>query len=79
MRNAVMNAAEMGAYDTTKQLVHNYTNVESEQTVMYLFYGFMAGVFGQLTANPIDVIKTRMMTDGDKYGSAANCVKHLIK
>jgi hypothetical protein len=78
-RNSVMNAAEFIAYDTTKQFVHNNTRFESEQTVMYLFYGLMAGIFGQLTANPIDIIKTRMMSDGARYGTPLNCVKDLVK
>lgn len=79
-RTGFMAGVEITAYDTTKELVSKHTSLNSESTILYLFYGFMAGFFGQLFANPIDVIKTRMMNDGAKYGgSSLNCIKDLIK
>lgn len=30
-------------------------------------------------ANPFDVVKTRMMNDGAKYGSTSACIADLVK
>ena len=79
IRNAVMNAAELVGYDSTRQFVRNHTGFDSENPFMYCVYGMMAGICGQLTGNPMDVIKTRMMNDGAKYGTPINCVKDLLR
>lgn len=46
MRNTVMNAVEMVAYDCAKDMIRNHTNYNSESTPMYIFYGFVAGFVG---------------------------------
>lgn len=58
LRNTVMNAVEMVAYDTTKQFVGRNTSWNPEQKSLYLLYGFVAGFVGQMCGNPIDIIKT---------------------
>lgn len=74
-----MNAVEMVAYDMAKDFIRNKTSFNSESTPMYIFYGFVAGFVGQMVGNPIDIIKTRMMNEGAKYGNAINCAKDLFK
>ena len=78
-RTGFMAAVEIIAYDTTKELVANHTSFDAENTMFYPFYGFMAGFMGALFANPVDVIKTRMMNNGAMYGTTLNCVKDLVK
>lgn len=73
-----MNCAEMVAYDTSKDFVRNKTTFNSESTGMYVVYGFIAGAVGQLCGNPIDIVKTRMMNEGAKYGNAINCARMLL-
>lgn len=68
-RNAFMNAAELSAYDTTRQLVLKYTNLPDHWT-LYLFYGIMAGLVGSLCAQPVDLVKTRCMNNPEIYKSA---------
>jgi solute carrier family 25 (mitochondrial uncoupling protein), member 8/9 len=79
MRNTVMNAVEMVAYDCAKDLVRNYTKRNPEDLINYIFYGFVAGFVGQMVGNPIDIVKTRMMNQGAKYGNALNCASDLYK
>jgi len=80
MRNTVMNTVEMVAYDTAKDIVRNKTSFNSESTAMYVLYGFIAGFLGQVCGNPIDIVKTRMMNSGAKYGgNSIACAKDLLK
>ena len=65
MRNAIMNAVELTAYDTTKQMVRNYTSLDSESPNVYILYGLSAGFCGMTIGTPVDVVKTRMMNAGD--------------
>lgn len=69
----------MVAYDESKDFVRNKTSYDSESIPAYVLYGFIAGVLGQLCGNPIDIVKTRMMNEGAKYGSAMNCARDLLK
>ena len=46
-RNAFMNAAELAAYDTTRQLVLNHTSLP-DHPALYLFYGIAAGFVGSI-------------------------------
>ena len=78
-RNAVFNTGELVAYDTTRQLIRNYTSFNSENPIFYVLYGMAAGFTGMMTAMPFDVIKTRMMNEGEKYGTPLNCAKELLK
>lgn len=59
MRNCVVNAAEMAAYDQfkTTAISYGYKDGTLLHTSGGLFAGFCAVVFG----SPVDVVKTRMM------------------
>lgn len=46
-RNSFMNAAELVAFDTTRQMVQTKTNLP-DHPALYLFYGAMAGLVGTL-------------------------------
>ena len=74
-----MNAVELTAYDTTKQLIHNHTEYDSDNPTMYILYGMSAGFFGITIGTPIDVVKTRMMNAGNEFTGALHCAKSLVK
>ena len=77
-RNSFMNAAELSAYDTTRQLVLTHTNLPDHWS-LYLFYGVMAGLVGSLCAQPVDLVKTRVMNNPEIYKNAFTCVKLTIE
>lgn len=77
-RNAVMNAAELSAFDTTRQLVLNHTNLP-DHPALYLLYGTSAGVVGSLVAQPVDLVKTRVMNNPEIYKNALVCIKLTIQ
>lgn len=77
-RNSFMNAAELTAFDTTRQLVMAKTNLP-DHPALYLLYGTAAGVFGSLCAQPIDLVKTRVMNNPSKYKDVLTCIKLTLK
>lgn len=77
-RNSFMNAAELTAFDTTRQLVQTKTNLP-DHPLLYLFYGASAGIVGSLCAQPVDLVKTRIMNNPEVYKNIVYCVKMTIK
>jgi len=77
-RNAVMNAAELTAMDTTRQYVQNNTNLP-DHPALYLLYGTAAGITGSLVAQPVDLVKTRMMNHPEKYNGTIHCITKSFK
>lgn len=73
-RNAFMNAAELSAYDTARQMVLTYTSLPDDPR-LYLFYGACAGLVGATCAQPVDLIKTRCMNNPELYPSVVQCIK----
>lgn len=76
-RNAFMNAAELSAYDTTKQLILTKTSLP-DHPALYFVYGASAGIVGALCAQPVDIIKTRTMNNPEKYPNALACIKIVL-
>eukprot|EP00591_Stephanopyxis_turris_P005253 CAMPEP_0195521520 /NCGR_PEP_ID=MMETSP0794_2-20130614/18847_1 /TAXON_ID=515487 /ORGANISM="Stephanopyxis turris, Strain CCMP 815" /LENGTH=272 /DNA_ID=CAMNT_0040651095 /DNA_START=200 /DNA_END=1015 /DNA_ORIENTATION=+ len=58
-RGFIINAAELGTYDHTKTALNKYgiTGIGS-----HLGASFVAGFAGAAASNPVDVLKTRLMT-----------------
>jgi len=77
-RNAFMNAAELTAMDTTRQFCQNKLGF-SDHPAYYLLYGTAAGVVGAIVAQPVDLVKTRVMNNPETYPSAFACVKISIQ
>jgi hypothetical protein len=77
-RNAFMNAAELSAFDTTRQLVLTKTSLP-DHPALYLLYGTAAGIVGALCAQPVDLIKTRVMNNPEIYKNAITCIKITIQ
>lgn len=77
-RNSFMNAAELSAFDTTRQIVSKYTD-DPNRPVLYILYGASAGVVGTICAQPVDLVKTRVMNNPELYKNALDCVQQTIK
>lgn len=77
-RGAVMTTAELTAYDTTRQLVLHYTNMP-DYSALYLVYGIAAGIAGSLVAQPVDMVKTRVMNYPEKYKNMMYWIKKTFK
>ena len=77
-RNCVMNAVELTAYDTSRQLVLNYTSLP-DHPALYLLYGINAGIAGWLVAQPVDLVKTRMMNNPEIYKGILTCISKTYK
>lgn len=77
-RNCIMNAAELTAYDTTRQFVLNNTSLP-DHPALYLLYGTVAGAVGCLVANPVDLVKTRMMNNPEVYKGIIHTIKKTYR
>lgn len=61
-RAAVINAAELSSYDQVKQILIKQTRYTGGDTFWsHLGASLIAGLVGTILANPIDVLKTRIM------------------
>jgi hypothetical protein len=76
VRNSIMNAGELSTYDTCKQFTQYYGY---NQPWLYLFYGIAAGIVGALVAQPVDMLKTRVMNNPEIYQDGRTCLKMTIK
>lgn len=78
VRNSVMNAAELSTYDTCRQYVMMNTNLP-DAPYLYLFYGIAAGLAGSFFAQPIDLLKTRVMNNPEIYKNGWTWFKMTLK
>ncbi|CAI2376502.1 unnamed protein product [Moneuplotes crassus] len=77
-RNAFMNAAELTGYDTTRQLIMTKTNLP-DHPALYILYGAAAGITGALCAQPVDLLKTRVMNNPEIYKNFLTCLKMTVQ
>eukprot|EP00386_Alphamonas_edax_P007922 GDKI01026182.1.p1 GENE.GDKI01026182.1~~GDKI01026182.1.p1 ORF type:complete len:295 (-),score=105.35 GDKI01026182.1:228-1112(-) len=79
VRNSVINAAEMAAYDQIKQ-VFVKNKVMEEGLPLHFTAGLGAGFFATVVGSPVDVMKTRIMNaKPGQYSSALDCFKQTAK
>lgn len=74
-RNSVVNATELVAYDTFKELLIK-NKLLNDGLSCHFSAGFAAGFMATLVASPIDVVKTRVM-NGSEATSFIQCAKDL--
>jgi len=62
-RAFIVNAAELGSYDQTKQILYTiHPDVfQKDKPITHLFASICAGFFGAVGSNPVDIVKTRLM------------------
>ena len=59
MRNSIINAAELAAYDQLKQVAMQFGMPDGLPT--HIFCAFGAGFTALIVGSPVDVLKTRIM------------------
>ncbi|XP_044268464.1 mitochondrial coenzyme A transporter SLC25A42-like isoform X2 [Tribolium madens] len=70
-------------YDTLKMLYREYTNLDCDahlNPVISLGFGAIAGMLGQCSSYPLDIVRRRMQTDTQgKYNSIRSTLKIIYK
>ena len=72
----VLNGTKMGVYDQSKQYVVQLTGFEKKSLATSFFSAITAGFFMTCTVAPFDMIRTRLMNQGEKtiYNNAVDCM-----
>ncbi|CAH1795245.1 unnamed protein product, partial [Owenia fusiformis] len=85
-RAFLINAADLATYDTSKQLLVQYTRLTSDNTFTHFISSALSGITSALAAAPSDVLKTRIMnqpTDkngrGLLYKSSLDCLLKTVR
>lgn len=76
MRAAAMTASQLASYDTFKRLLIGYTPMADNLTTHFTA-SFMAGVMAATVTSPIDVIKTRVMSQSGKSVSLVALLRDI--
>lgn len=78
-RAMLMTAAQLATYDQVKQYL--MTNYNCNDSILTHFYASMASGFVATTVTqPVDVVKTRIMTSsGKEYSGSIDCLRKTIK
>lgn len=86
-RTAIIAAAELASYDSTKQYLLNRLLFQ-DNIYVHLISSGIAGICGALAATPLDVVKTRMMSqqnlknnkNSDQiYKNSIDCITKTVK
>jgi solute carrier family 25 uncoupling protein 27 len=84
-RAAFVNAAELGFYDSSKQLISSSYGIQNKYLVQ-LLAGFVAGFWAAVLACPADVIKARVMNQpvdengrGLYYRGTLDCLLKIVR
>lgn len=67
MRAALMTASQLASYDAIKQTLITHTSLK-DNTLTYFISSFLAGFVATTICSPVDVIKTRIMSDTKSEG-----------
>eukprot|EP01091_Cochliopodium_minus_P002392 TRINITY_DN12257_c0_g1_i1.p1 TRINITY_DN12257_c0_g1~~TRINITY_DN12257_c0_g1_i1.p1 ORF type:complete len:286 (+),score=75.50 TRINITY_DN12257_c0_g1_i1:34-891(+) len=78
-RAIVLNAAQLGCYSQSKEMILN-TGFLSDGILVQTMASFVAGFFATCVSLPIDILKTRIQTMKDQtYKSPLDCLKKTIQ
>jgi len=76
IRAAILTSAQIGSYDTIKNNILINTFDIKEGFLLHLISAMSAGIITTTATNPVDVIKTRYMSDKtNKYTSPFHCIQ----
>lgn len=76
MRAAAMTSSQLASYDTFKTMLIGYTPLTDNLTTHFTA-SFLAGVMAATVTSPIDVIKTRVMSQSGKSVSLVTLLKEI--
>jgi dicarboxylate transporter 10 len=77
-RAAVQTASQLACYDIAKRLLLEYTPMRDDALPVQLSASFLAGLTAATVTNPIDVVKTRMMSSSSSTQKQNN-IRQLLK
>jgi len=79
VRNCIINAAELATFFHTKQVLTTH-KIMKDNGFCDIACGFSAGLIAAITGNPIELIRTRLMSKEGKaeYGNAFVCMKKVM-
>jgi len=79
-RAAILTSAQLGSYDTIKNNILVKQFGMGDGLVLHLCSAMSAGIITTTAANPVDVIKTRFMSDSvGAYSGVVNCIAQTYK
>ena len=79
-RAAILTSAQLGSYDTIKNNILIKQFGMGDGLALHLCAAMSAGIITTTAANPIDVIKTRYMSDTrGAYSNPVQCILHTYK
>ena len=83
VRNSVINAAELAAYDQFKYLIHDKYKLLGDNIWCHFACGALAGFTAVLCGSPMDVMKTRIMNakkgSAQAYSSVFDCFVKTLR
>jgi solute carrier family 25 uncoupling protein 8/9 len=78
-RNAIINAAELASYDQIKESLLA-SGIVGDNAYCHILSGLGAGFFAVVCGSPVDVVKSRMMSDNTgKYKGVLDCFAKTLK
>ena len=78
LRNSIINAAEIAAYDQYKEWFLKFTKFP-DNIALHFVCGFLAGFTATCVGSPFDVVKTRMMSKIVPYNGVLDCVFKTLR
>ncbi|KAJ8362956.1 hypothetical protein SKAU_G00117870 [Synaphobranchus kaupii] len=77
-RGALVTVGQLSCYDQAKQLVLG-TGVMSDNILTHFLASFIAGGCATILCQPLDVMKTRLMSSKGEYSGVMHCLKETAK
>lgn len=78
LRAAVLTGAQLSSYDHSKVVLREL-NVLPDGPAIHFAASFIAGLVTTTATSPVDVIKTRIMNDRDRYKGPLDCTLQLLR
>ena len=79
IRASILTASQLSSYDHSKRLMLRSGHFE-EHPITHVIASLVAGLVTTTTTNPVDVIKTRIMSDtAGRYSGPVDCAVQLIR
>ena len=77
-RGALIQIGDLFAYDTAKQTILKYTNLD-DNWILHGLSSTIAGLVSTIMCNPCDVVKTRIMNNPNEFKGTFHCFTTIIR